>query len=277
MQPDGRAEETGADGPLEEVFVARHAETEWNRLGRRQGQLDSPLTAAGRHHAERLAARLVGLGIDGVFASPLGRAVTTAEVCGRALGRPVVLVDELAEVHHGAMAGLTSTEIERAFPGQMALRAANRYGWRFPDGESYADADRRAAVALRRIAATRSPPPACRVARDVRSDAPAHPRRRRSGDRARVEPSPRRRLSGRRGDPHHDRAPRRWVERRRRAGVGGASQRLVTGTRPDQRSISPDRQHSQATWPGTVVSGSARQGPERRPGQREGASSRAGS
>jgi probable phosphoglycerate mutase len=154
MQPDGRAEETGADGPLEEVFVARHAETEWNRLGRRQGQLDSPLTAAGRHHAERLAARLVGLGIDGVFASPLGRAVTTAEVCGRALGRPVVLVDELAEVHHGAMAGLTSTEIERAFPGQMALRAANRYGWRFPDGESYADADRRAAVALRRIAAT---------------------------------------------------------------------------------------------------------------------------
>ena len=30
-----------------EVFLARHGETEWNRVGRRQGQLDAPLTAAG--------------------------------------------------------------------------------------------------------------------------------------------------------------------------------------------------------------------------------------
>lgn len=138
---------------LEVVFLARHGETEWNRLGRRQGQLDSPLTADGLRVSRDVVRALAGLGIDGVFTSPLGRAVATARSCAEALGRPVVVVDELAEVHHGAMAGLTAAEIEQAFPGEMDRRAADRYEWRFPGGESYADADRRAAVALGRVAA----------------------------------------------------------------------------------------------------------------------------
>ena len=29
---------------MEQVFLARHGETEWNRTRRRQGQLNSPLT-----------------------------------------------------------------------------------------------------------------------------------------------------------------------------------------------------------------------------------------
>jgi len=78
----------------------------------------------------------------------------TARACAEVLGYSVVVIDELAEVHHGEMAGLTSAEIERAFPGAMARRAADRYEWCFPGGESYADADRRAAVALGRVAAT---------------------------------------------------------------------------------------------------------------------------
>jgi broad specificity phosphatase PhoE len=30
--------------PMEQVFLARHGETEWNRIRRRQGQLNSLLT-----------------------------------------------------------------------------------------------------------------------------------------------------------------------------------------------------------------------------------------
>jgi probable phosphoglycerate mutase len=158
-RPDPTTPEWARDdwtGDIEVVFLVRHGETEWNRLGRRQGQLDSPLTADGRRQAERVASAATGLSVDGVFSSPLGRAVATARVCERRLGQPVTVVDELAEVHHGRMAGLTTAEIDRAFPGRMALRAANPYEWCFPGGESYADADRRAAVALRRIAATRA-------------------------------------------------------------------------------------------------------------------------
>ena len=90
-----RRDERGpSEGPewavnLEVVFLARHGETEWNRLGRRQGQLDSPLTADGLRVSRDVVRALAGLGIDGVFTSPLGRAVATARSCAEALGRPV--------------------------------------------------------------------------------------------------------------------------------------------------------------------------------------------
>jgi broad specificity phosphatase PhoE len=101
-----------------------------------------------------MAALAAASRVDGVFASPLGRAVSTARRCAEPLGLSVLVVDELAEVDHGEMAGLTSAEIQRAFPGEMDRRAARKYEWRFPGGESYADADGRAVVALQRIATT---------------------------------------------------------------------------------------------------------------------------
>lgn len=138
--------------PFEEVVVVRHGRTEWNDAGRRQGRLDSPLTAAGRLDAERSAAALGGTDVDGVFSSPQGRALATASPIAAVIGRPVTVVDALAEVDHGEMAGLTNTEIEERFPGQLAARTADKYTWRFPRGESYADADVRAGAALDEVA-----------------------------------------------------------------------------------------------------------------------------
>jgi broad specificity phosphatase PhoE len=138
---------------FQEVFLARHGETEWNLVGRRQGQLDAPLTPAGIEEVERMADRLRTLPIDGIFSSPLGRSMASALVYAEAFGLPVVPVDELAEIHHGAMAGLSGEEIETAFPGEMSRRATDKYRWRFPEGESYAEGDVRAAAALRVVAA----------------------------------------------------------------------------------------------------------------------------
>jgi probable phosphoglycerate mutase len=136
------------------VVLARHGETVWNRERRRQGQLDSPLTERGARQAIALAQGVAGLSIDVVFTSPLGRAAATAASCAERLRVPVVTVAELAEVDHGRMAGLTRGEIEQLFPGALARRAEDKYRWRFPGGESYADADRRAGIALARIAGT---------------------------------------------------------------------------------------------------------------------------
>jgi broad specificity phosphatase PhoE len=137
--------------PIEEVYLVRHGQTHWNHTGRRQGQLDSPLTEGGIAEIQRVAERIRSLPVDGVFSSPLGRAVATAQICAEALGQTITSVDDLRELDHGEMAGLTNEEIERAFPGEMARRSLNKYEWRFPEGESYADADVRAASALRRI------------------------------------------------------------------------------------------------------------------------------
>lgn len=114
-----------------------------------QGQLDSPLTPEGIAGTRSAADRLYGFSIDGVFSSPLGRAHTTAQLYAEALGLPVVTVAELAEIHHGTLAGLSREEIEAAFPGEMARRDADKYRWQFPGGESYAEGDVRAAKALR--------------------------------------------------------------------------------------------------------------------------------
>jgi broad specificity phosphatase PhoE len=40
-------------------------------------------------------------GVDAVFTSSLGRAVSTVETFARALGAAIVVVEELAEVGHG--------------------------------------------------------------------------------------------------------------------------------------------------------------------------------
>jgi broad specificity phosphatase PhoE len=132
----------------ESVFLARHGQTEWNLVRRRQGRLDSALTPAGVEQARRHALRLRGRDIDGIFVSPLGRAVATARIISDSLGLPVEIIDELAELDHGAFSGLVDEQIDAQFPGQRQLRAADKYHWRFPGGESYADADARAARAL---------------------------------------------------------------------------------------------------------------------------------
>ena len=134
------------------VVLARHGQTEWNAAGRRQGQLDSPLTALGRAQADAIADAVDVLPVDGIFSSPLGRALDTAAVAGRRLGLPVTVLPELAEVHHGEMAGLTREQIDARFPGAMTARAHDLYRWAFPGGESYADAAGRAVAALSAIA-----------------------------------------------------------------------------------------------------------------------------
>ena len=89
-----------------------------------------------------------------MFTSPLGRARRTAEILAEALELRVL--DDLAEVAHGEWSGLTSAEIDTGWPGLRAAREKDKYAFRFPGGESYADAELRAVRALESIAATGS-------------------------------------------------------------------------------------------------------------------------
>ncbi|ALX66887.1 histidine phosphatase family protein [Microbacterium sp. XT11] len=132
----------------ERLFLARHGQTEWNLQHRLQGQLDSALTHDGIRQAETTALLLTGRGIVTVCSSPLGRALHTATIIADRLGAELVEVPELAQVHHGDMAGMTWDEIDQIYPTARADRAANRYGWAFPGGESYAQARARARRAL---------------------------------------------------------------------------------------------------------------------------------
>ncbi|WP_235282455.1 histidine phosphatase family protein [Microbacterium sp. SA39] len=132
----------------ERLFLARHGQSSWNLEHRLQGQLDSRLTADGIAQARAMAEHLVTSGVTTICTSPLGRARTTAEIIADRLGADLIVVPDLAEIDHGDLAGMTWDEIDQNFPGAREERAANRYGWVFPGGESYAQARARARKAL---------------------------------------------------------------------------------------------------------------------------------
>ncbi len=90
-----------------QLSLLRHGETEWNRKGRIQGQLDSPLTSKGRDQALRqgqiLSQLRDGLGNHQVLCSPLDRAQQTARL---ALGNGDFRTDErLIEIGCGKWEG----------------------------------------------------------------------------------------------------------------------------------------------------------------------------
>jgi probable phosphoglycerate mutase len=101
------------------ALLARHGQSEWNALGRWQGQADPPLSDLGRRQAHE-AARSLGA-VDGIWASDLRRAAETAAIVGDDLGvGPVVLDADLRERDAGDWTGLTRAEIERRYPGFLA-------------------------------------------------------------------------------------------------------------------------------------------------------------
>jgi broad specificity phosphatase PhoE len=100
------------------VLLVRHGQSEWNALGRWQGQADPPLSDLGRAQA-RAAARSVGA-LDAVYASDLQRATETAVIIAEQLGiGPVVLDADLRERDAGEWSGLTRDQIKERYPGYL--------------------------------------------------------------------------------------------------------------------------------------------------------------
>jgi len=91
-----------------ELWLVRHAETEWSKSGRHTSRTEVALTKAGREAAQALAGTLASRRFALVLVSPRARAQETAELAGFADPE----VDEnLAEWDYGELEGLTTTEI----------------------------------------------------------------------------------------------------------------------------------------------------------------------
>ncbi len=127
--------------PSSSLFYVRHGETVWNRMGRLQGQQDSPLTRRGVElairYGEVLAARLDGSTRVVVHSSPLGRARQTAALLADVLGLDAnaVRVDELlVELHMGEWSGHTWPQLAE----RLGVDPHSLKGWtvRPPGGES---------------------------------------------------------------------------------------------------------------------------------------------
>jgi broad specificity phosphatase PhoE len=118
------------------VWLIRHAESEWNALGRWQGHRDPALSERGREQARRLVATLADARLEGIVASDLARARETAAIVGSALGVPLHLDARLRERNLGYWSGLTSVEIVARWPGDLARLRARDPELRPGGGES---------------------------------------------------------------------------------------------------------------------------------------------
>jgi probable phosphoglycerate mutase len=118
---------------MSRLLLVRHGESEWNALGRWQGQADPPLSDHGRHQAA-VAARRIGA-VDLIVASTLQRARSTAAIIAESLGvGPVRSDHRLIERDAGEWSGLTRAEIKESWPGYLAENPDDRSIERRPPG-----------------------------------------------------------------------------------------------------------------------------------------------
>jgi broad specificity phosphatase PhoE len=106
------------------------------------GQLDVPLTVDGRVEAEALGRRLAGVRVDRIVASPMVRALETAQVV--AAGRPIEVDERLRELDYGRWEGLTYPEIDAVDPALRARWEHDPAATHSPGGESGDDVAARA-------------------------------------------------------------------------------------------------------------------------------------
>jgi len=105
---------------IQQVYLARHGETEWSLSGQHTGITDIPLTENGRNLAKRLALVLATERLALVLTSPLERARKTCELAG--LGAHAEIDRDLMEWNYGEYEGLTPKQIDAQAPGWMLFR-----------------------------------------------------------------------------------------------------------------------------------------------------------
>lgn len=137
---------------LSTIYIVRVGETTWEREGRQQGHLDSPLTPRGIEQARAAGRAVRKLHAEkqpiSMEISPLGRAGHTAALLCAELdldASAMIVAPLLIEHNLGAWQGLTNEEIDARYPGARRAREEDKWRYVVPGGESYAMVHRRVA------------------------------------------------------------------------------------------------------------------------------------
>ena len=147
-----------ARGAGPRLLLVRHGETDWNRQGRFQGQIDIPLNANGR--AQAIAARdfLAPVALDRAYTSAMARPRQTAEAILQAHpGVPLTSTTGLLEIGHGLWEGRLEQEIADGWPQLLADWKRAPETVQMPEGETIQQVWDRSLTTWGRIAASLDP------------------------------------------------------------------------------------------------------------------------
>ena len=129
------------------IFLVRHGETEWNNLGRFQGQVDVTLNRTGLEQSLDIARASFTWNLSAIYASPLIRTMQIAEEIGRQIGLSVTADNRLMELNLGKLEGITGQDMRNnwaevytnwrtdpgytTLPGGESLSELQERGWNF--------------------------------------------------------------------------------------------------------------------------------------------------
>lgn len=133
-------------------LLIRHGETDWNRAGKFQGQIDVPLNENGRNQASLAAEFLKTSQIDFGFTSPMLRPQETAQIILAEHSSLTLHEDaDLREIGHGLWEGKFEAEIEAEYPGELKRWHTHPESVQMPEGENLQDVWTRAIAAWQKI------------------------------------------------------------------------------------------------------------------------------
>ena len=135
------------------LYCVRHGESVYNAEGRIQGRLNVPLSELGRRQSAAAAAALARLSADALYASPLRRAMETAEIIADALGLPIQTESRLMEIDCGVFQDRRPCELAELYPQALARWKSEDLDFVIPGGESRRQVIARGRAALLAIAA----------------------------------------------------------------------------------------------------------------------------
>jgi probable phosphoglycerate mutase len=124
-------------GPGARLLLVRHGETDWNRQGRFQGQIDIPLNTTGLAQAHSAADFLSAVPIQKAFTSSMARPRQTAEAILTA--HPEVTLDSqegLVEIGHGRWEGRLEQEISQEWGELLQQWKDAPHTVQMPEGEN---------------------------------------------------------------------------------------------------------------------------------------------
>ena len=135
-----------------QIVLVRHGATDWNLQGRCQGATDRELSEVGVRQAEQIASLLSSESVQAIYSSGLRRARQTAELISQPHNLPVLIEENIRELDHGALEGLTFNEIKQSYSEFLARWRTEPAEIQVPGGEKLIDVAERAWEGVARIA-----------------------------------------------------------------------------------------------------------------------------
>lgn len=126
-------------GPFGNLILVRHAESQWNELGRWTGRSEVHLTDKGWHDARLLGEALVDTRIDYAFSSEQVRTIETLNAIIATVRRPDLVVQkrsDLDERDYGEFTGLNKWEVKQEVGDDEFLKIRRSWNYPIPGGET---------------------------------------------------------------------------------------------------------------------------------------------